>query len=113
MAKFIKYTGASHVRAILKHEWQAVGVRDQPALIWNQANGWTVPLSTVTDNAWPYIDADAELIVVDIDLPDRPDRPANEPPSEVVESQVSGDQATGAVAEEVVQTPDGEARKVK
>jgi hypothetical protein len=92
--KYVKYVGLSHVRAVLKEEWLKVGVNDQKAIIWNQANGWMVPLSDITDNAWPYIDADPELIVVEVD---RLTRPVGEetPPSEAVADMVN-DQTTGA-----------------
>jgi hypothetical protein len=91
--KYVKYIGTSHVRAILKHEWEKLGVTNQKAVMWNKANGWQIPLSDITDSAWPYIDADPELVVVEID---RGGRPVDEtPPSDVVAEMVN-DQTTGA-----------------
>lgn len=111
MTKFVKYIGTSHVRAILKNEWQAAGVHDQEALIWHKPNGFQVPLSKITDNAWPFIDADPELVVVDVDLPLKPSDNTESAPVDVPTSE--GDQATGAVAEAIQQTEDGQTVFVK
>jgi hypothetical protein len=70
MAKYIKYIGTSHVREITDKQWSELDPPvDQRTIRWHAGNAWTVPTSYITDDAWPYIDADPELIVVDRDAP--------------------------------------------
>jgi hypothetical protein len=106
VAKYVKYIGLSHVRSISRDDWRKAGVNNQESLVWDRANGWTVPLSRITDEAWPFIDADSELLVVDHLRSDEP-RPTEDP----IVSE--GDQITGAVAEAVQVNGDGEIVHVK
>lgn len=68
MARFIKYIGTSHVRQILEKEWAALEPPvENASLVWNRANGWTIPADMVSEHAWPYIEADSELVLIDKD----------------------------------------------
>lgn len=68
MARYVKYVGTSHWRRITRQEWAELNPPvDSPTLEWNSANGWTIPADRITDDAWPYIEADHELVVVDKD----------------------------------------------
>jgi hypothetical protein len=68
MTKYVKYIGTSHWREITGKEWAAL---DPPVenrtLRWDAANGWTIPADLISEHAWPYIEADAELVVIDKD----------------------------------------------
>lgn len=78
MAKYIRYTGTSHVRQITDKEWVGVGVQDQETVTWNRANNFLVPLKDISDAAWPFIDADSELVVEDHAVRDKADQPEPE-----------------------------------
>lgn len=68
MARYVKYIGLSHVRQILDTEWAALDPPvDNPTLTWNRANGWTIPADMISEAAWPYIEADDELVLIDKD----------------------------------------------
>lgn len=75
MAKYIQYIGTSHVREISEKDWRTVGVQDQKTLVWSRTNAFLVPLEDVTDAAWPFIEADAELVVVDRLKREKPNQP--------------------------------------
>lgn len=62
MAKFFKYVGTSDVRRITASEWAGVGVKNQETVEWNKFNNWTVPASAISDEALPFIEADAEIL---------------------------------------------------
>lgn len=62
MAKMLKYIGTSHWRRITADEWASVGVRNQETVEWNQYNNWTVPATSISDEAMPFIEADPEII---------------------------------------------------
>jgi hypothetical protein len=68
MTKYVKYVGTSHWREITDKQWAAL---EPPVecgtLRWDAANGWTLPADKITDDAWPYIDADNELVIIDKD----------------------------------------------
>ncbi len=68
MARYIKYVGLSHVREILDTEWAALDPPvENDTLRWDRANGWTIPADRVSEDAWPYIEADNELVLIDRD----------------------------------------------
>jgi hypothetical protein len=68
MTKYVKYVGTSHWREITQKQWASLEPPvDQITLRWDAANGWTIPADRITDDAWPYIDADSELVVIDKD----------------------------------------------
>jgi hypothetical protein len=66
MSEFIKYIGTSHIRKITREEWAGIpdNAVENQTVVWNAANGWTIPRSKISDEAWPYIKADPEFIVV-------------------------------------------------
>lgn len=66
MTAFVKYVGTSHWRAITRQDWANIPDNpiDHPTLRWDRANGWTVPRSRISDEAWPYIQADPEFVLV-------------------------------------------------
>jgi hypothetical protein len=66
MAEFIKYIGTSHIRKISREDWANIPDNpvDNETVVWNRANGWTVPRSKISDEAWPYIQADGEFVVI-------------------------------------------------
>lgn len=73
MTKYIKYIGTSHVREITEKQWSELDPPvDQRTLRWHAGNAWTIPASYITDDAWPYIDGDAELVAIDRDAPKTP-----------------------------------------
>lgn len=61
----VKYIGTADARRITAQEWKGVGVHDMGTTVWNRANGFSVPLSSITDGARPYIEADERLVIVD------------------------------------------------
>lgn len=68
MTKYVKYIGTSHVREITQKQWAELDPPvDNVTLVWNVANGWTIPADRISDDAWPYIEADSELVVIDKD----------------------------------------------
>lgn len=68
MTKYVKYVGTSHWREITEAQWAALEPPvENITLRWDAANGWTVPADKVSEDAWPYIDADSELVVIDKD----------------------------------------------
>jgi hypothetical protein len=68
MTKYVKYVGTSHVREITEKQWAELDPPvENKTLRWDSANGWTIPADRISDDAWPYIDADSELIVIDKD----------------------------------------------
>jgi hypothetical protein len=69
MARYIKYIGTSHVRQITAEEWAALDPPVENVTVrWNRAHGWTVPADMISEAAWPYIEADEELVLVDRDF---------------------------------------------
>lgn len=68
MARYIKYVGTSHWREITEKQWAALDPPvEQKTLRWEAANGWTLNADRISDDAWPYIDADPELVMVEKD----------------------------------------------
>lgn len=68
MARYVKYIGTSHWREITGKQWAALDPPvEQKTLRWEAANGWTLPADRISDDAWPYIDADPELVMVEKD----------------------------------------------
>lgn len=68
MARYVKYIGTSHWREITGKQWAALDPPvEQKTLRWEAANGWTLPADRISDDAWPYIDADPELVLIDKD----------------------------------------------
>jgi hypothetical protein len=66
--KYVKYIGTSHVRQITKDEWAGLDPAvENETVRWHVGNGWTVPASVISDDAWPYIEADSELVIIDKD----------------------------------------------
>lgn len=63
MAQYVRYIGTSHFREISAKDWDGVGVQHK-GLRWDATNAYSVPLSAISDEAWPYIDADPELVLV-------------------------------------------------
>lgn len=66
MTEFVKYIGTSHIRKISRQDWAGIPDNpiDHPTVVWNAANGWTIPRHRISDDAWPYIMADGEFIVI-------------------------------------------------
>lgn len=52
-------------REITADQWRAVGATDHEGLVWNRANGWKIPRSKVSAEAWPYITGDSAFRVID------------------------------------------------
>jgi hypothetical protein len=68
MTKYVKYMGTSHYREITHQQWAALNPPvDNPTLRWDAANGWTISADKISEDAWPYIEADTELVVIDRD----------------------------------------------
>jgi hypothetical protein len=68
VARYIKYVGTSHWREITEKQWAALDPPvEQKTLRWEAANGWTLNADRISDDAWPYIDADPELVMVEKD----------------------------------------------
>lgn len=66
--KYIKYVGTSHWREITEKQWAALQPPVEcPTLRWDASNNWTIAADRISDDAWPYIDADSELVVIDKD----------------------------------------------
>lgn len=72
MGKFIKWRPENREpypfeeRVLSRPNFEALGV-DQDALTWNRANGWMVPRSKISDEAWPYVVGDTGFVVVEQD----------------------------------------------
>ena len=47
----IKYTGYAGVREITKAQWKKAGVEEQDTTIWDEGNGYTLPLSAFSQAA--------------------------------------------------------------
>lgn len=96
MTKYVKYIGTSHYREITEAQWAAL---DPPVenrtLLWTQANGWTIPADYITDHAWPYIEADSELVVIDKDY-----RSSSDETGDVV-TRVYPDRTTARQADDI------------
>jgi hypothetical protein len=116
MAEFIKYVGTSHVRKITRDEWSKIPDNpvDQGTLVWNAANGWTIPRSKITDEAWPYIMADGEFIVIgendrQVKFSDDPDRVdiKEYPPLMTAAAAVDYDTQTAVTANETLDNESG------
>ena len=68
MTKYVKYVGTSHWREITEAQWASLEPPvENITLRWDAANGWTIPADKISEDAWPYIDADSELVVIDKD----------------------------------------------
>ena len=63
----VKYIGTAGARVISASEWRAVQVHDMQTVVWNPANGYCVPLSSFTERARPYIEADENLVIVAVE----------------------------------------------
>jgi len=68
MTKYVKYIGTSHVRQITEKEWASLDPPvENKTLRWHVANGWMIPSDMISEHAWPYIEADSELVIIDRD----------------------------------------------
>lgn len=54
-------------RVITQAHLATLGVEVDRDLVWNAANGWSVPRSKISDDAWPYVSGDSGFRIVDED----------------------------------------------
>lgn len=63
----VKYVGRSHVRSISKEEFASVGVeapKDFESAVWDEGNGYVVPVRQLNSAVVDYLNADAEFELV-------------------------------------------------
>jgi hypothetical protein len=71
MGKYVKFNArfSFEERAITERDWAGQGI-EHDTVTWNQANNWMVPASSISDDAWPYIEGDRDFNVVDVEKTD-------------------------------------------
>lgn len=80
-------------RVISQRHLATLGVEVDRDLVWNAANGWSVPRSKISDDAWPYVQGDAGFRIVE---EDDEQTPADaETTTQPAEDAGAGDQGMG------------------
>lgn len=68
-AKYVVYIGPHGVREIDQASWDHVGAKDQKKIVWDQSNGWAVPVDSLNDDALKYCDElDSDFVVRDVEV---------------------------------------------
>jgi len=57
------YKGRATYRRITAEQWEKAGVEDQPEVIWNQANGFQVPVDQLNEKALEALRNDGSFSV--------------------------------------------------
>lgn len=60
--EYAKYVGTSDVRLMRDTDWRAAGIQDQATVMWEQRNGYTVPRSAFSDEAWATLGNDPGIV---------------------------------------------------
>lgn len=64
--QYVRYDGDADERTISKADWKSVNV-ESDAVVWSRSNGFHVPVEDISEEAWPYIEADDGLKLVKVD----------------------------------------------
>jgi hypothetical protein len=67
--EYAKYVGMADSRVMQERDWVNAGVPNQGTVSWNQANGYSVPRSALSDDAWAILGNDPGIVFTG----DRPD----------------------------------------
>lgn len=69
-AKVVVYIGPFGIREIDGPSWDNVNVKNQDPIVWNRANGWTVPVSEFSDDALTYLtEHERDFVIRDVEVP--------------------------------------------
>lgn len=60
--EYAKYVGTADNRVMLERDWKAAGIENQPTVVWSKANGYSVPRSALSDDAWGVLATDPGIV---------------------------------------------------
>lgn len=59
---YAKYVGTAGVRVMLDTDWRAAGIDKQETVQWDATNGFMVPRSRLSDDAWALLGNDPGIV---------------------------------------------------
>jgi hypothetical protein len=60
--EFAKYIGTADSRVMHERDWVMAGVPNQGTVTWGPANGYSVPRSALSDDAWAALGNDPGIV---------------------------------------------------
>jgi hypothetical protein len=67
--EYAKYVGTADSRVMHERDWVDAGVPNQGTVVWGPSNGYSVPRSALSDDAWAVLGNDPGIVFTG----DRPD----------------------------------------
>ena len=103
--KYVKFNArfSFEERWITDKDWAGQGI-EHDTVKWNQANNWMVPVSDISDEAWPYIEGDPDMKVIELERDQSADdtaTPDSDNPPPLGPSPGSGGSASGGTGGQV------------